>query len=323
MAETRPAPADGRRDRWRTGRGGFDELRWRLHTARLGSFLRHARTLIDLADDAAEKLEDEFIFDGQYVVSLTDRALQQVEELLLDAQLLAGWDAELERLADALRRDARDLYATDVAPPRDGAGDAPDPEVWLLTRFLRWMQDPPADDRGAVLPLVYGAVDAVFAAAGRDPALTRHDGLPVLGLPGGGTSLTVADLGGGLTGGGDAPTARHLACGPLRLLVAGRDPAAAREAAGGDPRRWLAVVDRVHLSLRGRWADHRIFLEATVTGQHRQDWLLLYLEGKGGEPLQLPPGSRSASTPAGAVIWSSGPPGTVEGALTALGDALL
>ena len=75
----------------------FSPERWRLHVARLGSFLANARAIRDLCDDARAKYEGDYVFDRQYVVSVVDRVLEHLEALLFDARVLGVDTHALER----------------------------------------------------------------------------------------------------------------------------------------------------------------------------------------------------------------------------------
>lgn len=94
-----------------------------LKVTRFAQMLRHYGTLVDLIADAAEKQGGEFILDRQYVISVTERALDLAESVLFDAGVLApqsssAFFAALEHHRAALRG----LLAAPAAPI-DGASE--------------------------------------------------------------------------------------------------------------------------------------------------------------------------------------------------------
>lgn len=303
------------------GRGTRATIPWRLHVTRLGSFLGNARALRGLADDARDKLEEDYIFDGQYPVTLVDRALESLESLLFDAAVLGVETGRLEERLGRCKAAARALGG----PSRRGDAEADEePEVAHLRAVLAWLEGPLPGGGEAVMDLAHDTVDAAFAAFGREGPKADEKSLARVALPGG-LELDVLDLGGGLApSAGAAPSLGDLRCAPLSLVLAGAVDALSGKAAGRTSgARWLAVVDPFHVSLRRPGTGSGVFLEASLTGRHAMDWFFVYGAGGSDEQAGLADGIRSEPTPGGGALWRPGGDGGMEEALVHIGGRIL
>ncbi len=314
---------------WPRRRGrGIDPIRWRLHIARLASFLRRARQLRDLADDAKEKYQEDYVFDRHYVSSLTDSSLERLEELLFDAQVMAGWDDALEQRFRACHAQAETLYSGAVTPLDDDAPGEPlknEPEYRLLAAFSRWIDGGPKAADPSVMALVHKAVGSVFTAVRDDRSLAAGRGLASLEVTQSEAVIEIADLGGGVEQqDGKVASVRHVHCEPLILMLlgAGDEGTEPSTLSGGAPSS-LAVVDRQHLSFRQVSGDSTVFLETTFTGRHRSNWLFLYQGGDLASMFEPPAGTRAEPTAGGRVLWFDGPPARMDRTLSNLGAELI
>ncbi len=282
--------------------GGFSNTKWRLHGARLGSFLRNARAIRDLADDARSKYEDDYVFDRQYVVTVIERALELIEALLFDARVIGADTGSLQRSAAQCKTTAHQVTSPTGESAPAASGEHDDPEYSLLARCSEWLDGEANRDAGCVMALVRSATDLVAEAIGDDRELEVKTSVPELELPRAAGSVRVADLGGGVESGAQAALSpRNIQCRPLAVLLAGAAEGA-NEGKRESDSRWLAVVDRRHLSLRRDQRSARFLLEATLSGDHRSDWAFVY--STNGKPPQIA-GVRSEPTDHGWVLWQS------------------
>lgn len=280
---------------------GFSSTKWRLHGARLGSFLRNARAIRDLADDARSKYEDDYVFDRQYVVTVIERSLELTEALLFDARVIGADTGSLVRSAAECKAAAQQLTSSTGEGEPVAAGEHDDPEYSLLAHCSEWLDGRASRDAGCVMALVRSATDLVAEAIGEDRELEVKTPVPALEIPHAG-SVRIADLGGGIESGDRAALSpRNIQCRPLGVLLAGVAEGA-EEGARTNDSKWLAVVDRRHLSLRRDQSGARFLLEATLSGEHRSDWVFVY--STKGKPPELP-GIRSEPTDQGWVLWQS------------------
>ena len=76
---------------WLFGAGGRLP-RHKLHAARFRSLIEAVRRLVELHDDASDKLAGQWVIDRGYVASFGQRALELGRELVFDSGVLAGED---------------------------------------------------------------------------------------------------------------------------------------------------------------------------------------------------------------------------------------
>lgn len=97
-----------------------------LRTTRFRQLLRCYGAILDLAADAAEKQGGDYILDRQYVISLSERALDLADSVLFDLSVIAGNRfGELQTLLDRLRAAARESVSRPLGDrPEGNAGRA-------------------------------------------------------------------------------------------------------------------------------------------------------------------------------------------------------
>ena len=112
-------------------RGGGDLELVELRTTRFRQLLRCYGAFLDLIADAAEKQGGDFILDRQYVISLSERALDLAESVLFDLTVMAGDRfVALQTTVDRLRATARESLSRPFeSRPEGGAGPAGPPAV--------------------------------------------------------------------------------------------------------------------------------------------------------------------------------------------------
>ncbi len=95
--------------------------RHKLHAVRFGRLIGSLHRLVELGDDASEKLGGEWILDRSYVASFVGRTLDRAREIVFDSTVLTGdHSAELHARLDAVRGDLDGLMS--ARPPGDEDG---------------------------------------------------------------------------------------------------------------------------------------------------------------------------------------------------------
>ena len=116
--------------------------RQRLHAVRFGRLTASLRALVELADDARDKLGGEWILDRSYVATLVQQSLARAREIVFDATVLAGADrVDLFFRLDAVHGRLDRLLAGGTEalggdPGPAGAGSSEEPEYRLLRAAL-------------------------------------------------------------------------------------------------------------------------------------------------------------------------------------------
>ena len=95
--------------------------RHKLHQVRFGRLIGSLLRLVELSDDASDKLGGEWILDRSYVASFVGRTLDRAREIVFDSAVLTGdHSAELHARLDGVRADLDRLMST--RPPRGDEG---------------------------------------------------------------------------------------------------------------------------------------------------------------------------------------------------------
>jgi hypothetical protein len=212
--------------------------RHRLHAVRFARLVRSLRRLVDLGDDASDKLGGEWILDRSYVASFVQRALERAREVVFDAavlsdegstELLAQLDAERGALARLM---AATLPGSLEGGEVDGEGEE-EPEYRLLRAAISrlTLASITAGVRGK--PMTAGGLAGVLQNA-HERALRSFQGLHVRswgrragralvesGFPG---SVHVVDVGAGVSPAADGGWAsrvtwNRIASRPLRAML--------------------------------------------------------------------------------------------------------
>jgi hypothetical protein len=102
--------------------------RHKLHAVRFGRLVGSLRRLVELGDDASDKLGGEWILDRSYVASFVGRTLDRAREIVFDSAVLTGdQSAELHARLDAVRSSLGRLMT--AWRPGVGKGPAADGET--------------------------------------------------------------------------------------------------------------------------------------------------------------------------------------------------
>ena len=305
-----------------------------LRCTRFRQLLRSFGALLDLAADAAEKQDGDFILDRQYVVSLAERSFDLTDSMLFDLEVVTGraWPEGAARLL-ALRDSVRTALArpptADVADANGASAD--DEPEYLLLRGIRGdlftptlpPGEPPHPARCASLldiahlaHLEAGARVAALLARGE--RAFAHAVEVDLGRP---ETMSVVDLGGALeagSGGSAHRRAGEVRSRPLAAVVAG--VAAAMPAAVPVDLRALATGE--HVFLVAGHGDGELLLDSLLAADDRLNHL--YLRGRagaaGGGRRRLVAGLQDAEVGTWRVLWRHGlPQATLRAALAEVG----
>jgi hypothetical protein len=148
---------------------------------RFGRLVRSLRRLVELGDDASDKLAGEWILDRSYVASFVQRTLERAREVVFDAAVLSGEESAglLTRL-DAVRGALARLMAT---PPRvatkgeaDAEADLEEPEYRLLRAAIARLTLPSSPAPAPGEPLTAAGLAGVLEDA-HERALRSFEGL--------------------------------------------------------------------------------------------------------------------------------------------------
>ncbi len=297
-------------------RRGNKEWEYHLRVLRWRKLLENAARLMTLFDDAAEKVQGEYIFDLHYVHSLPDDILDSFAEMLLDARVLAA--DGLDDLADQqipARRAAEALRGQAAEQPGQPSDDdhLDFPEYRLLNRFIdTWIEgaeEGGLSQRARFWQLVERAADAFLRAE-----------LPWSGAAPLGPRLPFCDLdgSGGMDGRDPGTICRAWSGLAVGLGAEGTDPAANK------PCHWVLGISGDHFTLHRPEAEGGLILDASLQGHRPSDHLFLFSR----KPLQLDEGAFAQfglrQTDGGHTAWlTKASPERLASALGHLGEALL
>ncbi len=268
-----------------------------LQIVRLRRLLEHTRRVMNLVEDAREKLEGEYIFDRHYILALVDRAMEELGRVVYHGAVVcpAKRDAFYDR-HDAVRDRSRELF-------EEGRWDSRGLEVEdsleasvefrMLSAAIEWMEGVEGE-RSSVLALMFEVVDAVLGSVeGVQPVSSRLWEVVVSGVR---HRIAWVDL--ELVEEGEGESVVPLNSAPLRVLLGGAESLV--EGGGGRGADWIAAVSGDQVSFfkgtgaGGGW----VYVEAALTGHAASDYLLVYDRGD----LALPEGLKRRET-AGGVVW--------------------
>jgi hypothetical protein len=271
--------------------------RHKLHAVRFGRLVASLRSLVDLGEDATDKLEGDWIFDRRYVASFVQRTLDHAREIVFDSGVLGEGAAELDGRLDGVRG-SLDRLLIPGARHLSGEPSAPaeEPEYRLLREAIRRLALPSAPGEegsggpGAEAPRLAEVVrDAHERALGSFEALHfrswgRRAGVALegTGFPG---SVRVVD-----TGGGTAPADRGWGSGlgwdqirsePFRaLLESMASPPRERGATSARPSpAALAILSEERSTVGVEWPTGRVLIDANLEEHAADNFVYCALRG--------------------------------------------
>lgn len=266
---------------------GSRHVRQDLHLEfiRFQKFLENMRAVLRFAEDAKDKLTEEYVFDRHYILSLVDGVLEEATLLAFNASVLtpeagsriyARLDAQKEFAQNEFLKPDSLRTESFVVPP---SGLDADQETLWLHAVLNWIAGPLPQNRPSLGSFIRYAADEVMEHC-RKEALIQKAGRLVrqVQLSGHG-SLKAVDFGKTASPAGEPVTsAEHINCRPFGLLVLGLlDTEAPGGAASKEPgnSRWM-LFDEDELSLRIKREHTVVHLEAALYGNVSSDFIFLY-----------------------------------------------
>ena len=304
-----------------------------LEFIRFRKFLENMRGVVSLIEDAKDKIQEEYIFDRQYVVSLVDGVLENMAMMAFDASVLSP-DAGREiysRLDQhrkfALReflesRSMRIECFTIPASCRDA-----DSETQLLYAFLNWFSGPLPGAQPAVMDFIRKVTDEVLGNCRKEAMIKRAHTFAGEMKLNERDYLTLVDIGRILSQKSEKTVSPgDIRCRPFGLLFLGLLEGTASAANHGTEAgidRWLLFGEE-EISLRMHRDNTKIHLEAALHGNVASDFIFLYFQNPFDWRSVMPPGSWVEKTGQGTMAWIYDvPTDHLEKQLVQLGPMLL
>jgi hypothetical protein len=304
----------------------------KLEVYRFRKLLENARAIMTLVADGHEKLEQEYIFDRHYVISLVDQVIERSGMIVFDAVVLAPEGGEsLYRVHDQLKAFAIDQFIKEN-PESEFENIFPDPgnipdesEFRLLFQVLAWIIGPLQNGFPTMMDFIRQIFDHVIPVLRNGHYVEPAKSWIELNNDKGNHRIWVINLESGPIREGRV-FINELVCKPLGLMFIG----ASRNLSGNTGQRsqtiknWIALTGKNLLSLRGMGTDNRIYLEAALSGHTDSDFIFIFAE----HPLDLkhiaPGGFHMEKTRLGTLAWNYDVSGqTFETNLAQLGELLL
>ncbi|MBN2322026.1 MAG: hypothetical protein JXR49_23315 [Acidobacteria bacterium] len=304
-----------------------------LEFLRFRKFLENMKEIISINEDGKDKLQEEYIFDGHYVLSLLDGVVENAALMAFNASVLApSARREIFRRSDDCRKFAQEefLESPDLRMekfPLASAFRDKDPETLLLSAVLNWFTGPLAGDQPAVMDFIRYVSDAVIGNCRKDALvekITPFVGKVKLSED---SYLRTVDI-------NETSPARNkgfvslgeISCRPFGLMVLGfmeRTVPGGFSAQEPEVDR-LMIFDEEELSLRLRCDSCKIHLEASFSGDAASDFIFLYSRKPFDLRRELPRGFWVEETGQGTLAWIYDiPTDNLEKMLVQLGSVLL
>jgi hypothetical protein len=330
--------------------------RHRLHAVRFGRLIGSLRHLVELGDDASEKLRGEWILDRSYVASFAGRTLDRAREIVFDSAVLTGdASAALHGRLDAVRANLDRLMAEGpsgfaegptVVPRESGAGGArlEEPEYRLLHAAIQSLALTADTTSGPgsspTAPRLAGLVQEAH-----ERALQSFEGLHLrswgrlagLSLTGSGfpVPVRIVDSGGGVIPAhrewGSRVGWERVGSEPLRALLgplAGSDRGSSSSLPGPGPRA-LAVLGEGRSTVSVNWKAGGLLIDARLEDHAPANLVYCALRGEppgraeGLEAVLDESGFRRLQLGPGLTGWMTGrTPGDTRDVLGRIGECL-
>jgi hypothetical protein len=309
--------------------------RQKLHTVRFRRLVWNLRRLVELSEDATEKLSGEWILDRSYAASFVGRTLDGARAVVFDSAVLTGSpSADLHAHLDEVRASLARLMVGKPPAAAEGPGVVPETEEGgpaqpgeaeyrLLRTAIRWLAlaaDPTA--RGPS-PRLLDVVREAHERALRSfhelhfESWGRRAGRPLVGtvFPG---SVRLVDAGGGAAPPGESEWHRRQAwervrSAPLRALL-GSEPV--RGASPSRTREWrlatLAVVTAEQATVHVAGPQATVLVDACLGDHAAANVVYCALRGDGPSlenslrPIVVEEGFRLLDLGSGLTAWLEG-----------------
>ena len=304
-----------------------------LDFLRFRKFLESMKEIINIIEDGKDKLQEEYIFDGHYVLSLVDGVLENAAMMAFDASVLApSAGREIFRRLDAHRKFAQEEFLQSPGVraelfPLSSLFRNKDPEMLLLSAALNWFTGPMAGDQPAVKDFIRYVSDTVIGNCRKNELIQKMGASAATVKLSDDVSLRTVNVNEASKKDIKSPVSPgDIPCRPFGLMVLGflERPVPERSPAGEpDIHRWM-IFDEDDISMRLRSSNREIHLEAAFSGDVASDYIFLYSRKSFDLKHELPGGFRVEETGQGALAWAYDvPTDDLEKKLVQLGSNLL
>ena len=304
-----------------------------LEFIRFRKFLENMRGVINLIEDARDKIREEYIFDRQYVLSLVDGVLEGMGMMAFNASVLSpATGKEIYLQLDRHRKfalqeflESRNLRMECFTIPIS-CTDA-DPEMQSLHALLNWFSGPLPGGQPAVMDFIRKVTDEVLGNCRKESMIEKAHSFTGEMKLNEHDRLTLVDIGRVLSPKTEkSVSARDIRCRPFGLLFVGLLEGAAstvNHKAVSSSSRWM-LFDEEEISLRMRRDNAKIHLEAALYGNVASDFIFLYFQNPYDLRSVLPQGSWVEKAGQGNLAWIHDvPTDYLEKQLVQLGSLLL
>jgi hypothetical protein len=304
----------------------------RLEFIRFRRFLENMREILNLIEDAGDKLREEYIYDRHYVLSLVDTILEEASMLTFNSSVLSpAAGKKIYAQLDAHKNYARKEFlesgglSQNNLPLLSTYLDA-DPETQLLAAVLNWLIGPLPADHPAVMDFIRYVTDEVFENCRREELIEKVNGsagnVPISDS----CFMKLIDVHEvSLSKREGFVSHRDIKCRPFGMLLiglqSGRSSGGTKEKSGING--WV-LFDEEAVSLRICRGNDKIHLEAALHGDVASDFVFLYSQNPFDLRGALPQGSWVEKTGQGTLAWIYDvPTDHLEKQLVQLGSMLL
>lgn len=284
-----------------------------LEFLRFRKFLENMRGIINIIRDGKDKLHEEYIFDGHYVLSLLDGVLENAAMMAFNASVMVPTAGrEIYYRLDDCRKFAQEefLKSPDIRVgkfPLVSVGRDKDPETLLLSAVLNWLTGPLAEDQPAIMDFIRYASDTVIENCRKNDLVQKISPfVRKVKLSEDAFLRTVAINEVSPERNKSFVSLNDISCRPFGLMVLGfveRNVPGGSSMQKSEIDRWM-IFDEEEISLRLHSDDKKIHLETSLSGDVASDYIFLYSRKPFDFRHDLPPGFWVEETGQGVLAWS-------------------
>ncbi|MBF0224197.1 MAG: hypothetical protein HQK76_01965 [Desulfobacterales bacterium] len=287
---------------------------FKLEFLRFRKILENSRFIMSLMGDAQEKIEGEYIFDRQYVLSLIDEILEKMNMVAFDISVIAPSSSEsVYTLFDKIKLFANSYFMVDPSTLKsrpkliDFNSLAIDEEEFrLLAEVLTWIKGPLPDSKPTVLDFIRHIFEQAIPVLKKDKDSISDDSF-IKTLNNQSVKFNILDLGEGISSdcSNESISIHNLKCRPLITMITGaKGKESSSDTLSNIIPEWLALITNDRLSLRGRHNDQFLLIEVTQSGYLDSDFIFAFVAQPFINKKILPPFFKTLETSKGLLGWS-------------------